>query len=114
MLWPRPPTGTWGPATGRNRSSRWWRACGRGWPSCSRCPTTTRWLWATAGTTCFWDAATFGLIDRKSQHLSFGEFSSKFATAVAEAPHLDDPEIIASEVGTHPCRWPGTTSTSTP
>ena len=54
------------------------------------------------GTTSFWDAATFGLIDRKSQHLSFGEFSSKFAAAAASAPHLDDPEVIASEVGTHP------------
>ena len=31
------------------------------------------------GTTAFWDAATFGLIETKSQHLSFGEFSSKFA-----------------------------------
>ena len=37
------------------------------------------------GTTTFWDAAAFGLIDRRSQHLSFGEFSSKFATAVAGA-----------------------------
>ncbi len=54
------------------------------------------------GTTCFWDAATFGLIERKSQHLNFGEFSSKFATAAADAPHLDQPEVIASEVGTHP------------
>jgi phosphoserine aminotransferase len=54
------------------------------------------------GTTCFWDSATFGLIDRKSQHLSFGEFSSKFATAASDAPHLDDPEIISSDVGTHP------------
>jgi phosphoserine aminotransferase len=54
------------------------------------------------GTTSFWDAATFGLIDRKSQHLSFGEFSSKFAAAAASAPHLDAPEVIASEVGTHP------------
>ncbi len=54
------------------------------------------------GTTCFWDAATFGLIEQKSQHLTFGEFSSKFATAAADAPHLGDPEIIASEVGTHP------------
>jgi phosphoserine aminotransferase len=54
------------------------------------------------GTTCFWDAATFGLIESKSQHLTFGEFSSKFATAASDAPHLDDPEIIASEVGTHP------------
>jgi phosphoserine aminotransferase len=54
------------------------------------------------GTTCFWDAATFGLIERKSQHLSFGEFSAKFATAAAQAPHLDDPEIISAPVGTHP------------
>ncbi len=54
------------------------------------------------GTTSFWDAATFGLIERKSQHLSFGEFSSKFATAAADAPHLAEPEIITSEVGTHP------------
>jgi phosphoserine aminotransferase len=54
------------------------------------------------GTTCFWDAATFGLIERKSQHLSFGEFSSKFATAAAAAPHLDEPEVITSDVGTHP------------
>ncbi len=54
------------------------------------------------GTTSFWDAATFCLIQRKSQHLTFGEFSSKFATAASEAPHLDDPEIISAEVGTHP------------
>ena len=54
------------------------------------------------GTTCFWDAATFGLIRERSQHLSFGEFSSKFATAAAQAPHLGEPEVITSEVGTHP------------
>ncbi|MBV9665878.1 MAG: phosphoserine transaminase, partial [Actinobacteria bacterium] len=54
------------------------------------------------GTTAFWDAATFCLIERKSQHLSFGEFSSKFAAAAAEAPHLDDPEVIESPPGTHP------------
>jgi phosphoserine aminotransferase len=54
------------------------------------------------GTTSFWDAATFGLIERKSQHLSFGEFSSKFATAASDAPHLDQPEIISAPVGTHP------------
>ena len=59
-------------------------------------------LLGNGGTTCFWDAATFGLIEHKSQHLSFGEFSSKFATAAAQAPHLDDPEVITSEVGTHP------------
>jgi phosphoserine aminotransferase len=56
------------------------------------------------GTTAFWDAATFGLILRRSQHLSFGEFSSKFAQAAATAPHLEAPEIIESPTGTHP--WP--------
>jgi phosphoserine aminotransferase len=54
------------------------------------------------GTTTFWDAATFGLIEHRSQHLTFGEFSSKFAAAVKAAPFLDDPSIIASEPGTHP------------
>jgi phosphoserine aminotransferase len=54
------------------------------------------------GATCFWDAATFCLVERKSQHLSFGEFSSKFAAAAAAAPHLDDPEVITSPAGTHP------------
>jgi phosphoserine aminotransferase len=52
------------------------------------------------GATAFWDIATFGLIERKSQHLSFGEFSAKFAQAAAEAPHLDDPTVIKSEPGT--------------
>jgi phosphoserine aminotransferase len=54
------------------------------------------------GSTAFWDIATFGLIEKKSQHLSFGEFSSKFASAAKEAPFLDDPSIIKSEPGTHP------------
>ena len=54
------------------------------------------------GATAFWDIATFGLIQDRSQHLSFGEFSSKFASAAAAAPHLGEPEVITSEVGTHP------------
>ncbi|MHB8437551.1 MAG: phosphoserine transaminase [Acidimicrobiales bacterium] len=54
------------------------------------------------GTTTFWDAATFCLVERKSQHLSFGEFSSKFAQAVRSAPFLDEPEVIESPFGTHP------------
>ena len=54
------------------------------------------------GTTSFWDAATFGLVDQRSQHLSFGEFSSKFAAAAAAAPHLAEPEVISSPPGTHP------------
>ncbi|MGW7415092.1 phosphoserine transaminase [Streptomyces sp. NPDC054863] len=54
------------------------------------------------GSTAFWDVATHGLIDNRSQHLSFGEFSSKFAKAAKAAPWLADPTVIASDPGTHP------------
>lgn len=54
------------------------------------------------GSTAFWDIATFGLIESRSQHLVFGEFSSKFAAAAKEAPFLGEPSIIKSEPGTHP------------
>ncbi|MGW8374387.1 phosphoserine transaminase [Streptomyces sp. ODS28] len=54
------------------------------------------------GSTAFWDIATHGLIESKSQHLSFGEFSSKFAKAAELAPWLDAPSVIKSEPGTHP------------
>jgi phosphoserine aminotransferase len=54
------------------------------------------------GATAFWDIATFGLIREKSQHLSFGEFSSKFAAAAKAAPWLDDPSVISSEPGSRP------------
>ncbi|HSH23413.1 MAG TPA: phosphoserine transaminase [Acidimicrobiales bacterium] len=59
-------------------------------------------LLGNGGSTAFWDAALFGLIDARSQHLAFGEFSSKFAAAVAAAPHLEDPQVIESPPGTHP------------
>ncbi len=54
------------------------------------------------GSTVFWDVATFGLIANRSQHLVFGEFSSKFAEAAAAAPHLGDPEVISTPPGSHP------------
>jgi phosphoserine aminotransferase len=54
------------------------------------------------GATAFWDIATFGLIRSKSQHLSFGEFSSKFAKAAELAPFLDAPSVIKSEPGSRP------------
>jgi phosphoserine aminotransferase len=59
-------------------------------------------LLGNGGTSAFWDAATFGIIDHRSEHLCFGEFSSKFAKAVEAAPHLEDPVVIESPVGTHP------------
>nr|WP_217361390.1 phosphoserine transaminase [Aeromicrobium stalagmiti] len=54
------------------------------------------------GSHAFFDAATFGLVERRSQHLVHGEFSRKFATAVAGAPFLDDPEVLETAASTHP------------
>ncbi|MFI5426997.1 phosphoserine transaminase [Aeromicrobium sp. UC242_57] len=54
------------------------------------------------GSHAFFDAAMFGLVERRSQHLVHGEFTRKFARAVAAAPFLDDPEIIESDPSTHP------------
>jgi len=59
-------------------------------------------LLGVGGATEFWDIATFGLIEKRSQHLSFGEFSSKFAAAAKAAPFLDDPSVRTSAPGTHP------------
>jgi phosphoserine aminotransferase len=54
------------------------------------------------GSTAFWDVASFGLVENKAQHLSFGEFGSKFAAATNKAPFLADSSIITSEPGTRP------------
>lgn len=63
-------------------------------------------LLGNGGTTVFWDAQAFALIRRRSRHYAFGEFSSKFGEAVAAATHLDDPEIVGSDPGTHPVAAP--------
>lgn len=54
------------------------------------------------GSTAFWDVATHGLIENRSQHLTFGEFSSKFAKASKLAPWLGDPTLVSAEPGDHP------------
>ncbi len=54
------------------------------------------------GATAFWDAASFGLIRNKSAHLTYGEFSGKFATVSKKAPWLDEPQVVAAEPGTAP------------
>ncbi len=59
-------------------------------------------LVGNGGATAFWDAAAFGLIETRSQHLSFGEFSSKFAAVARGTPHLEDPDVIESAPGTCP------------
>lgn len=59
-------------------------------------------LLGNGGSTSFWDAAAFGLVERRAQHLVCGEFSAKFAGVTRAAPHLDDPEVIDSAPGTAP------------
>jgi phosphoserine aminotransferase len=54
------------------------------------------------GATAFWDAAAFGLIGSKSLHLTFGEFSAKFASAVAANPFVGEPIIISADAGSAP------------
>jgi phosphoserine aminotransferase len=50
------------------------------------------------GSTAFWDAAAYSLIERRSEHLTFGEFGAKFAQAAA-APHLEAPRVINAAAG---------------
>lgn len=54
------------------------------------------------GSTAFWEVATFGLIRDRAQCASFGEFSAKFAAAVAAAPFLAEPEVRTAEPGAAP------------
>jgi len=70
------------------------------------CPDGYEVVLGNGGTTAFWDIASFGLIQRKAQHLSFGEFSAKFARVTAGAPWLQTPTVIESPPGTHPQPMP--------
>ncbi|WP_137148498.1 phosphoserine transaminase [Mycolicibacterium sp. CR10] len=54
------------------------------------------------GSTAFWDAAAFGLIDKRSLHLTYGEFSAKFASAVAKNPFVGDPIVVKTDAGSAP------------
>jgi phosphoserine aminotransferase len=54
------------------------------------------------GTTAFWDAATFGLVDERALHLSYGEFSSRFAKCTQAAPFLGDSIVIEADPGDAP------------
>ncbi|MCG7582876.1 MULTISPECIES: phosphoserine transaminase [Mycolicibacterium] len=54
------------------------------------------------GSTAFWDAAAFGLIDTRSLHLTYGEFSAKFASAVAKNPFVGDPIVVKADPGGAP------------
>src|SRR4051812_1396715 len=54
------------------------------------------------GTTVFWDALAFGIVRQRALHLSFGEFSSKFAGVTKGAPFLDDPVVVSADPGDAP------------
>jgi phosphoserine aminotransferase len=54
------------------------------------------------GSTAFWDAAAFGVVERQATHLVIGEFSSKFAAVTTGAPHLDDAVVIETSPGAAP------------
>jgi phosphoserine aminotransferase len=59
-------------------------------------------LLGNGGTTAFWDAATAGLVRERGLHLSYGEFSSKFASATKKAPFLADPIVVEAAAGDAP------------
>jgi phosphoserine aminotransferase len=54
------------------------------------------------GTTAFWDAAATCLVRERALHLSYGEFSGKFARVTATAPFLDDPIVVDAAAGDAP------------
>ena len=57
---------------------------------------------SNGGSTAFWEVAAFGLVVGRAQHLTFGEFSAKFANVTRAAPWLVEPSVIAAEPGAHP------------
>ncbi len=59
-------------------------------------------LLGIGGSTLFWDAASFGLVERRSTHVVIGEFSSKFAAVTKAAPHLEDPQVCKTAPGETP------------
>ncbi len=59
-------------------------------------------LLGNGGTTCFWDAAAFGLVRERALHLAYGEFSTKFAKVTQAAPFLADPVVDRADPGDAP------------
>ena len=58
------------------------------------------------GSTAFWDAAAYGLVRERAEHLVFGEFSAKFAEVTVGAPFLGDPVVVRAEPGSAPAVRP--------
>jgi phosphoserine aminotransferase len=57
-------------------------------------------VFGNGGATAFWDVAAFNLVRDRAQHLSYGEFSAKFAAVTKSAPFLGEPTIVTAEPGT--------------
>ena len=70
--------------------------------SCSALPDGYEVALGNGGTTAFWDAATAWLVRDRALHLTYGEFSQKFAKATAGAPFLADPIVVEAEPGDAP------------
>lgn len=51
------------------------------------------------GSNAFWDIAAFNLVLERAQHLTFGEFSAKFAAVTRKAPFLGEPTVISAPAG---------------
>jgi len=54
------------------------------------------------GATAFWDAAAFGLVRERALHLTYGEFSAKFAAVTTGAPFLKNPVVVSADPGDAP------------
>jgi phosphoserine aminotransferase len=57
-------------------------------------------VFGNGGATAFWDVAAFNLVRDRAQHLSYGEFSAKFAAVTKAAPFLGEPTIVTADPGT--------------
>ena len=55
-------------------------------------------LLGNGGSTEFWDAAAYSLVEKRAEMLTFGEFGAKFGQAAA-APFLDAPHLITAPGG---------------
>ncbi len=54
------------------------------------------------GTTAFWESACAWLVRERSLHLTYGEFSQKFAKSTAATPFLGDPIVVEAAPGDAP------------
>ena len=65
-------------------------------------PADYRVVLGNGGSTAFWDAAAFGLVRNRALHLTYGEFSAKFADSTRGAPFLADPVVVSAAPGSAP------------